>query len=44
MNNKDLEELVNCGRSVYESALIVFVCSLGAGIAILLAILLSAIK
>ena len=44
MKNNDIEKLINGGRSVYESALIVFVCSLGAGIAILLAILLSAIK
>ena len=43
MNDKDLEKLVNCGRSVYESALIVFVCSLGAGIAILIALLISAL-
>ena len=41
MKNNDIEKLINGGRSVYESALIVFVCSLGAGIAILIALLIS---
>lgn len=44
MKDKDLDNLINGGRSVYESALSVFICSVGAGIATLLAILLSAIK
>jgi hypothetical protein len=44
MNNNEIEKLINGGRRVYESALIVFACSLGAGIALILVILLSAIK
>lgn len=41
MKNNDIEKLINGGRNVYESALVVFFCSLGAGIAILIALLIS---
>lgn len=44
MKNKDIENLVKGGERVIESALAVLACALGAGIVILIAILLSAIK
>jgi hypothetical protein len=44
MKDKDLEKLINGGRSVYESALAVLFCSLGASIAIIIAILISNLK
>lgn len=44
MQDKDLEKLINGGRSVYESALAVLFCSLGASIAIIIAILITNLK
>lgn len=44
MNDKDLDNLVQGGERVYQSALAVLACAFGAGIVILIAILLSAIK